>query len=187
MAQVQVFQRKFQKKWGEPFVYLSDEFYLLAGKALPQTEHYGDFWQVENGVGLTRTFLDDFDEAVKSLPKKLERSKKITWVTGALAGPVLLRAVLPRLKRIRNLDVDIQIIPNRFFGESITVSGLLTGRDIIDVIGGDQKDAILCLPRNCINEDGVFLDDLSPSDLEKELKREVIVIQELKELWEILI
>ncbi len=186
VEQIQVFQKRFQKKWGEPIVYLSDEFYLLAKKSLPQTDHYGDFWQVENGVGLTRTFLDDFDEAVKSLPRKLERPKKLTWVTGALAGPILLQRVLPRLERIRNLDIDVQIVLNHFFGESITVSGLLTGRDFIEAFRGDQRDTILCLPPNCLNEDGIFLDNLSPSDLEKELKKEVIVIQNIKELWKIL-
>lgn len=186
VEQIRVFQKRFQKKWGEPFVYLSDEFYLLAGQPLPQTEHYGNFWQVENGVGLTRTFLDDFEKTVKSLPKKLERPKQLTWVTGVLAGPILLQTVLPRLGRIRNLHVDVQIIPNHFFGESITVSGLLTGGDIIDAFRRNPSDALLCLPSNCLNEDGIFLDDLSPLDLEKELNREVIVVQDMKELWKML-
>lgn len=186
LSQVKKYQKRFKNKLGEIFVYLSDEFYLLSGKPLPSTEHYGDFWQVENGVGLTRTFLNGFSEAMKTVPKKLTRPQQLTWITSVLAGPILQRTVLPKLKKIRNLDVDLRIVPNHFFGESVTVSGLITGSDIIETLREDKRETIVCLPPNCLNQERIFLDDFSLADLEKELKRPVVIIEDIGELWKIL-
>ena len=186
VQQVRMFQKRFENELGEPFIYLSDEFYLLSSESLPSKDHYGDFWQIENGVGLTRSFLDAFSEAMKTIPKKLENPKHFTWITGVLAGQILYHTVLPRLGRIQNLDVHIKIVPNHFFGESVTVSGLLTGSDILEAFRGDNSDTTLCLPPNCLNQDKVFLDDISLADLEKKLNRKVMVIQDIGELWKII-
>ncbi len=186
VEQIEDFQKRFENELREPFVYLSDEFYLLSGEPLPSKDHYGEFWQIENGVGLTVSFLNTFDRNLKKVPKKLRVSKQFTWITGILAGPVLQRHVLPKLKRIQNLDVQIKILPNHFFGESVTVSGLLTGSDIIEAFRGDNDGTTLCLPPNCLNQDKVFLDDISLADLEKQLNRKVMVIQDIGELWKIM-
>ncbi len=79
--------------------------------------------------------------------------------------------------------VELQVVVNRFFGESITVSGLLTGRDIIDAFRGEEDDGVLVLPPNCLNRDGLFLDDLTPADLVGELNREIIVGDDFGNLW----
>lgn len=176
-------QQLYRKRLGEPFVYMSDEFYLLGGESLPSSEHYGDFWQVENGVGLTRAFITEFDEISKDFPEKLEQPQHCTLVTGVLAGPILEHDVLPRLRRIGNLHTRVRVVPNRFYGESVTVSGLLTGRDIIDFFRDEKDDSVLLLPPNCLNDDGLFLDDLSPQDLAEELDRPVLAGEDLESLW----
>lgn len=176
-------QQQYRKRLGEPFVYLSDEFYLLAGESLPSSEHYGDLWQVENGVGLTRAFIEEFDRLSKDFPEKLEQPRRCTLVTGVLAGPILEQAVLPRLRRIGNLHSRVRVVPNRFYGESVTVSGLLTGRDIIDVFRDEEDDSVLILPPNCLNDDGLFLDDFSPQDLADALDRPVLSGEDMESLW----
>ena len=180
---VEGFQDLFTKRLGDPFVCLSDEFYLMAGEPLPPLEHYGDLWQVENGVGLTRSFLEEFARLTEEFPEKLDQPRRFVLVTGTLAGPILEREILPRLRRIGNLRVDMRVVVNRFFGESVTVSGLLTGRDIIDVFREDEDEGVLLLPPNCLNGDGLFLDDLSPRDLSRELNRTVVVSEDFKHIW----
>ncbi|MFH1943624.1 MAG: DUF512 domain-containing protein, partial [bacterium] len=150
---------------------------------IPPAEHYGDFWQVDNGVGLTRSFLMECEECLGEAPVRLKRPTRTVFVTGMLAGPMLEREVLPRLDQIGNLSAELRVVPNRFYGESVTVSGLLTGQDIIHAFQDDSDDAVLLLPPNCLNGDGLFLDDLSPKDLGDALGRRVLVCDDLSVLW----
>lgn len=185
LEEVENVQKGFKRKLGQSFVYLADEFYLLGRISLPCFEHYEDFWQLENGVGLTRSFLKTFDEASKEFPEKLDRSRRFVIVTGALAEPVIESYVLPVLRKIKNLHIHIRVVYNRFYGDSITVSGLLTGQDIIDAFRGDENDADLLLPHNCLNSDEFFLDDLSINDLTRVLKRRIIALEDFKNFWKI--
>ena len=182
--QIQSLQRKFKKKLGEPFIYLADEFYLLSGERLPPDRHYGDFWQSGNGVGMTRRFLTVFREASRRFPLKLEDIKRYTIVTGMLAGPVIEKEILPVLRRIKNLDVEVHKVRNRFFGDTVTVSGLLTGGDIADALRRHTEDRVLLLPDNCLNTDGRFLDGGTPRTLENELKRKIVVLDDFNTFWE---
>ena len=184
LSEMGAFQIRYRKTLGEPFVYLADEFYLLAGEALPAIRDYGDLWQVENGVGLTRAFLTLFEEASKNFPKKLDRPRMFVIVTGVLAGPVLERHVLPVLRRITNLEVEVRVVSNRFYGASVTVSGLLTGQDILAALRDEEDDATFLLPPNCLNVDGLFLDDLRPSDLSRTLNRPVLILEDFRDLFE---
>lgn len=177
-------QKKYCKKLKEPFVYLADEFYLLAKRPLPSEEHYGDFWQIENGVGMTRQLLSSFDSRLKSAPKNAGQIRHAVIVTGTLAAPVLERFVLPKLRRIKNLHVECCVIPNRFFGESVTVSGLLTASDILESLQVIDQEAVVLLPSNCLNVDSLFLDNWSFDVFQKSLKRHVLVSEDFHELWE---
>jgi NifB/MoaA-like Fe-S oxidoreductase len=152
-------QKRFLAAMGERFLYASDEFYLLAGASIPPASHYGDFWQSDNGVGMVRAFLSDFRRSRRSFPKSLERPARFVVATGTLAGPVLRRHVLPVLNRIGRARFVLAVIPNRFFGESVTVSGLLAGRDVAAVLGRIRGSYTALLPSNCLNADGLFLDD----------------------------
>jgi NifB/MoaA-like Fe-S oxidoreductase len=165
-------------------VYCADELYLNAGRPIPSAAHYGDFWQSDNGVGMVRSFLTRFVRAKRAFPRVLPRAGRFVAATGALAGPVLRRHVLPALKAIRGCRADVIEVPNRLFGESVTVSGLLTGADLRAALRSMKGEYILLLPSNCLNADGVFLDDWSPGRLAAALGREVRVLDGFDRFWE---
>ena len=157
-----------RRELGKHWIYLADEFYLKAGREVPPAERYDDFPQIENGVGMMRAFLDAFQAEREQYPENLGRTVRVVLLTGRLAAPQLRKFVVPYLRAIRGLDVSVVPVRNEFFGESVTVSGLLVGRDLasaLDQVRG-RPDWVL-LPANTLNPDGVFLDDLRPEDLER--------------------
>lgn len=161
--------KNFYKSAEQHLLYLADEFYLLAGQPLPPTERYDDFPQFDNGVGMSRTFLDDFERQSETFPPKIVSPRKITFVTGKLAFPLLEKWVLPRLNQIENLQVTLVAVTNHFYGESVTVSGLLTGQDIFSALRDTDLGDRVYLPPNCLNFDDLFLDDWTPAQLEDKL------------------
>ena len=104
---------------GYPFVFAGDEFYFLAGKQVPVDSRYADYPQTENGVGLTRLFLNEWDEVKGELPGRIDKPLKVALVTGKL-GEKILKPVIKRLNLIENLQVFGVTVTNRFFGEMIT-------------------------------------------------------------------
>jgi len=162
-------QLYFRKKYESNFVYAADEFYLLAGLDIPTKKYYDEFHQIENGVGLVREFLDDFKRKQRFLPRSLKHKFRLTLVTGELAYKFMSGYILDRLKKIKNLKVDLVKVKNNFLGESVTVTGLLSGGDILKALKKSGKSDLIMLPPNCLNPDGFFLDDLKPADLEKKL------------------
>ncbi|MEO0184519.1 MAG: DUF512 domain-containing protein [candidate division WOR-3 bacterium] len=146
--------RSFRKRFKKGFVYLADEFFIKSGLPIPGKAYYDDFCQYENGIGMVRQLIDEVD----SLKHKNKISGKFLFITGRLAYPYInyLREKLINKK----VDIDILEIRNRFFGDTVTVSGLLVGRDIHNAIRGLEKkyDRII-LPPNCVNDNGKFLDD----------------------------
>jgi putative radical SAM enzyme (TIGR03279 family) len=174
---------QYRNNEGDPFVYLSDEFYLLAKKPFPVAGHYGPFYQIENGVGLSRRFIDDFQNQIPSLPGKLPQKFRVLIITGKLAEPLLRENILPVLNDIDNLEVDVCAVTNQFFGEMVTVSGLLTGQDIIDQFPKSGGYDRVYLPPRAINENGLLLDDLTPQDIESAIKTKVSIgNDDLKEM-----
>lgn len=173
--QVAEWQVNFKSRFDINFVYLSDEFYLLANKKIPEKEHYDGFPLVENGVGMVRRFIDQFEKNLPSL-RIYGDPIRITLVTGILSAR-FIREMSNRLNNIALLEVRTVVVPNKFFGKGITVSGLLTGRDILDALKVEEfkpEDKVL-LPSNCLNHDGVFLDDIAPVDLSDALGCEILV------------
>ncbi len=158
-------QRNFRKQKEGGFVYLADEFYLIAGMKVPENSYYDDYPQLENGIGMVRSFLDDIKVQTKTLKTLImKKHLRIMLITGKLMAPTLKRELLPRLGCFSDmLSVEIVPIANELLGESITVSGLLSGRDIVDGIvkNGLESDLVI-LPPNCINADGILLDDFTP-------------------------
>jgi putative radical SAM enzyme (TIGR03279 family) len=184
LRQIRPMQARFRESLGEPFVYCADELYLISGRPIPSAAHYGDFWQSDNGVGMVRSFLTRFGRAKRSFPRVLPRTGRFVAATGMLAGPVLRRHVMPVLKAIRGCSADVIDVPNRLFGESVTVSGLLTGADFRAALSPVKGEYILLLPSNCLNADGVFLDDWTPGRLAAALGREVRVLDGFERFWE---
>ena len=176
IKKVAAWQKAFRRKFKENFVYLSDEFFLQAGLDIPSAKYYDDFYQIENGVGLVRKFLDDFKKRQNLFPKKLKKRTRITLVTGRISALILKRVVKEKVNRIQNLLVKVVKVRNNFFGDLVTVSGLLTGKDIINALKEKKNPGqIILLPPNCINTDNRFLDDLRLEDLERKFKRRVVV------------
>ena len=187
VRQIRKSQGRFQKRFGESFVYLSDELYLLSGTPLPKPGHYGGFWQSDNGVGMTTQFLESFLRSAESFPERLERTVRMVLATGSLAAPVLRRRVLPLLNRVHNLKADVLSVENRFYGKSVTVSGLLTGQDIaLTLVKSVPRDALVLIPSNCLNADGLFLDDWTVQRLAESSGRQIRVEEGFDAIWEAL-
>jgi len=150
------------------WVHAADEFYLRAQAPIPARARYEDFSQIENGVGLCRDLIDTVRRQVRYFPKRVQ-ARRITLITGRSAEPLLRQHVLPSLQAISGLQVNLQAVANRFFGRRVTVSGLLTGQDIVRHVHGKNIGDLLVLPPNCLNPDGFFLDDWTPRRLEQRL------------------
>src|SRR5215813_1616309 len=122
MARVVRWQARFAAESaspGQPFAYLSDEWYYMTGRPFPPAPHYGGYAQLENGVGMTRKLLQDWRTARKMLPEAVEPPRKLALVTGTMAQPVVERLARD-LRRTRGLQVRVVRVVNRFFGELVT-------------------------------------------------------------------
>lgn len=166
---VEHYQRLAMEKYDIHFIHASDELYLLAGRELPQEETYDGYLQLENGVGMLRLFIEEATDAISELAPD-ETGGEISIATGRLAYPVL-EAVIAKLHTVcPNKKVDLYEIKNDFFGESITVSGLIVGRDVINQLKGKRLGSRLYLPVNMFRSgEEVFLDDVTRAEAEKEL------------------
>ena len=169
-------QKIFRKKVKVGFVYASDEFFTKARLDIPNKKYYDDFDQIENGVGMMRKLLDQFQIKQKLLPKSLKGNLNVSLVTGVSAFRLIKKMVEDRLNIIPGLKIKVIQIKNDFFGSTVTVTGLLTGIDMLNSLKRQKEiGEVILLSPNCINQDGLFLDDMTPQDLEKELDRKVII------------
>lgn len=162
---VESFQKRFRKKHGDSIVYCSDEMYIKAEKAFPLLKEYGSLSQIENGVGMVPLFINQAKKV--RMPKTLNVKKNFVTFTGTSFFPYL-KKFIDRIKENENVNITLVPVNNEFFGQSVTVAGLLTGRDIIKSLH-DNADAydILIVPDVVLKEgDDVFLDDVSLRDLE---------------------
>jgi len=188
---VDVWQKHFRKRWGCGFVYAADEFFTKAQLDIPDKSYYDEFYQIENGVGMMRQFMDTFRSKQRLLPKKLDRKLKITLVTGVSAFGMIKDIVDHSLAAISGLSVRPVVVKNDFFGHSVTVSGLLAGKDILKALRKENNlGEIILLPPNCVNVNGLCLDDFSPWDLERKLERKVLIgsydiVRDLIEIFKI--
>ena len=164
---------KHKAEHGTRLFYAADEFYLKAGREIPDAEYYEDYSQLENGVGMLRSCQDEFDMALEDVVDLLENKdvkRSVSIVTGVAAYPMIERQI-DRLKRIcPNLSVNIYKIINNFFGESITVSGLLTGKDMYDQLKDKPLGEELLIPQNCLRHgEEVFLCGMTVQELSEKL------------------
>lgn len=164
---IESFQKRFKKKYGDPVVYGGDELYIEAEIPFPPLKDYGDLPQIENGVGMVAVFMNRVKKLkiLKSLPRK----KKFLTVTGESFYPFLRKFL--KLLSTEGINIDLLPVENNFFGTSVTVSGLLTGRDIIKALldKTDGKDVVF-VPDVVLKEgENVFLDDLTLKDMEEAL------------------
>ncbi|MDH7481540.1 MAG: DUF512 domain-containing protein [Armatimonadota bacterium] len=156
-------QRQFLRSLGTRFVFPADEFYLLAGRPFPSRRTYEGFPQLEDGVGLSRLFLDDLRKVKRRANNTVLRPGKYVLVTGVLAAN-MVRELVEILNQIPAIQCRICIVRNMFFGETITVAGLLTGSDIAFSLADVAPDEIVLIPSVAL-KDGLFLDDMSLDEL----------------------
>ena len=166
---IEAFQKQFLASNGETrFVFASDEMYIRAGMELPPYEAYEDFVQIENGVGLVGMFLHEADEAIEALWDKKPRFQKIGFITGVDFYP-FLTGLAERLEDVFGMHVNVHLVENSFFGETITVAGLLTGGDVTDQVKRGEEEAFF-LSRSCFKEnENAMLDGATLEDLENAL------------------
>jgi putative radical SAM enzyme (TIGR03279 family) len=170
IAHVSPIQKTLKRKIGTPFAFLGDEIYIMAGADIPPASHYADFPQMENGVGMVRTFLTQFGGALRAHTNKAKGRVRATICTGTVFYPYLKKCV-------DRLGMDLKTVPvqSRFWGAGIGVAGLLTGSDYIAALKGNVYGDFVVLPsESMVGDDYLFLDDLTIKDVERELGAEVV-------------
>lgn len=167
IKQVEVYQNLLRQKIGTRFVFASDEFYLNGNVPIPPYERYEDFPQISNGVGMIATLLEEIKEDF--YPYEGEK-RTVSLVTGALAYDTI-RSICDKIeKESENIKINVFKVVNEFFGELITVSGLMTGEDILKTLKGKDLGEKVLLPINAVKRyETILLDDIYVEDLEKEL------------------
>ena len=180
---IEKYQKQCMEKFGIHFVHASDEFYLTAERELPEAERYEGYLQLDNGVGMMRSFIDERDEQIE---KRMHDGsfdidhggKHFTLVTGVLAYPVINASAQMIAEHAKGLRIDVVPIRNDFFGERITVSGLLTGQDIIAQLKGLDLGDEIRLPESVVRAGtDVFLDDVKLSEVSDALQVRVVTIK----------
>lgn len=163
-------QKKLFKEHGIHFIHAGDEWYLLAEEEIPEEERYDGYLQLENGVGMIRLLREECKEAFQALPGD-EKSRRVSMATGLLAYPELCRIADMLKEKYPGTKVQIYPVRNDFFGEKITVSGLITGGDLIGQLKGKDLGERLLLPCNMFrSEEDVFLDDVTLAEVEEALQ-----------------
>ena len=173
IKQVELWQKKLKQKIGTNFVFLADEFYILAEVPIPQNEYYEDYPQIQNGVGLLRSFMQEFEKEFESIPKS-SHTKEISVVTGEIAYS-FIKGLADKISERFGLLIHVYGIQNNFYGRSVTVSGLITGGDIIDQLTDKPLGERLLLPKCLLkSNETLLLDNISVEDIKAKLNIDVI-------------
>jgi putative radical SAM enzyme (TIGR03279 family) len=178
--EVNEYQQYYHDKFGVRFVYLTDEWYLQLNEPLPPKSHYDGFLLEENGQGMVRNFLDDWKAVKREIKAKRQEGRRLrakhksaTLATGTLFGPTLTKAA-KEFSRLSGLPVEVIPIVNERLGETITVSGLVMGEDIINQLKTRELGDVIVLPRIMFDHpQGIALDDVSPLQIARTLDRPV--------------
>ena len=173
IEQVNAFGNECLARYGTRLFYCSDEFYVRAGLPLPSEDYYEDYSQIENGVGMLTSLASEFDFEMEYLNEALEQfraPRTVSVATGAAAYDWLAMLCNKLEARVDGLKINVYKIVNHFFGESVTVAGLLTGKDVCEQLQGKELGDELLFPAVMLRADGdVFLDDMSPNELSARL------------------
>ena len=171
-------QKKAYQEYGIHFIHASDEWYLLANRPLPEEERYDGYLQLENGVGMLRLLYEEVKAEVETMEMDASRHRVLSLATGRLAAPYMEKLGAMIREKLPNLTLQVYEIRNDFFGERITVSGLITARDLIAQLKGQELGEELLLPCNMLRSgEDVFLDDLTVADVEKALQTKLRIVE----------
>jgi putative radical SAM enzyme (TIGR03279 family) len=159
--QVQTLQKKFQEKFGSTFAWLADEWFLIAQRDLPPAKHYESYPQIDNGVGSIRLFLTQFAEAARLLPPQITPPRHWVWVVGNTVEKAF-QPIVETLNQVKGLTVEMAALHSEYWGQSMTVTGLLTGSDILHSLQGKNLGEGLLVPKLMLKHDTTqFLDDMT--------------------------
>ena len=185
IKQVQTLQQEFYEKFNSNFAWLADEWFLIAQEELPPESHYEDYPQIGNGVGSIRQFIKEFQETAKQLlPQKIEEKKNLTWVVGN-AVEKAFQPLVRQLNSVENLTINLTPLNSDYWGQEITVTGLLTGEDIVAKLKNrDLGDGVLLPSIMLKDHDTVFLDDMSVENVSEELKSPIFIVSSIYDLIE---
>ena len=175
IEQVNAFGERCMRELGERIFCCADEFYLKAELPLPDEAYYGDYEQIENGVGMLRSLYEEFCTELEYLeeyiPENGMKSRRISVVTGRAAAPMLKTLSKMLCARVPELSVTVHTVENRFFGEEITVAGLLTGRDVCEQLVGKALGDELLFSASMLRAEGdLFLCGMTPAELSQKLE-----------------
>lgn len=174
---IEKFQNKFLQEYGTRLVFPADEFYITAERELPSEEEYEDYCQYENGVGMMRSLINEFDSAFDNDEDDEIKECHTSIATGALAYKYISELIEKTEKKWHNISCKVYKIRNDFFGETITVTGLITGQDLITQLKNQPLGDVLLLTSNMIkNDSDLFLDDYTISEVEKALNVKIKII-----------
>ena len=152
--------------------------YIMAGRELPQEASYDGYLQLENGVGMLRLLGTEVQDTLAELDGD-DRKVQAVSATGALAAPYIVRYMGMIHEKFPNVNVEVVTIRNEFFGETITVAGLITGGDLMRQLKGKNLGEKLLIPCSMLkNDENVFLDDVTVEELSKELNVEIVIVDE---------
>lgn len=194
LSTVHRWQERCMQSHGTHFIHASDEWYLLAEMELPQEDNYDGYIQLENGVGMIRLLLDEFREALLGLPESTKGAQEkrglakavgteggvhvVSLATGRLAAPFIKQLAEEFMHKFPDYSILVYPIRNDFFGERITVSGLLTGQDLLAQLKGQELGERLLLPCNLLRSgEEVFLDDMTLTELKTALQVEIDIVK----------
>lgn len=170
-------QQQFQQQFGSTFAWLADEWYLIAGRSLPPSEYYEDYPQLGNGVGSIRRFVDEFAEAIADWDiTEISPPRTYTWVVGN-AVETAFQPLVARLNEVSGLTVNLVAIASEYWGQQMTVTGLLTGHDLLKELPGRELGDRVLIPSVMLKHDEAkFLDDVTIAELTKQLQIPVIPV-----------
>ena len=177
VRQVEDFAMKCKNYYGEYIFYCGDEFYLEGGLPIPDGDYYGDYSQIENGVGMIASMKEEFDRAIEDAEYD-GAPRTVSVITGALAYPFINELCQQLQDKCIGLNIQVYKIENDFFGRTVTVAGLVTGKDIIAQTKGGEMGEAVYIPSSMLRADGdLFLDGTSVSELEDALGSKVITVE----------
>ncbi|MEH2324199.1 MAG: TIGR03279 family radical SAM protein [Nostoc sp.] len=183
ISQVQILSRQFRQKFDSSLVWLADEWFLIAGEELPSESEYEEYPQIDNGVGSIQLFIKQFATvAAELLPPKVYPQRKFTWIVGN-AVEKAFQPIFKRLNSVEGLEVNMRALSSDYWGQTISVTGLLTGHDLLlNLKGQDLGDGIL-LPNVMLkNGELVFLDDMSIEELAGKLNTKIFPVAGVEDL-----
>ncbi|MEG0664442.1 MAG: DUF512 domain-containing protein [Clostridia bacterium] len=179
LKEIEDFADSFKKENGTSLAFASDEFYLKAEKEIPAYDFYEEFKQIENGVGMLSSLKNEFIDAIKNLKKDEEKASNIKFsiATGVAAAPLINELLLFAKNNFANINGEVFTIINNFFGEEITVAGLITGKDLIDQLKNKDLGKRLFITCDMLESSGQkFLDDITLEQAENQLKTKIIPV-----------